>query len=530
MDEHSRVPLAPPASDTDDPVIPPDSEIDWADRAVIVIHGMGTQGRESTRDTLVRGVENCGATRVGLVPDPPQRTPFGKAPPVQAVRLKRGDREADVYEVYWAPYTSRKTSARKVLGWLLRTTYVPGDALKPPSRKTLVDLIIALGAAIVTIVIVLAGLLSLGNLTAQVACDNDPQSTDPQCTTPVEQRTLTGPRVTAAGLNQIEASFGAIWNSLDLDILREQPLENLTPSHAAEVLKKVKARDWLVLTLIVFVTAQVLFRLQQILRALTRGSFGIDAYKVGAQTGILVLLVIPLYGLVQLVPPVLVAFVWVVTIVGVVIRGASHFLSESLGDVQVYSDRDENSEHFAAREAVLAEADATFGVVARRQYKEVVVIGHSLGSVIAFTAIERLSHREPNVLDRVVALITFGTALEKVKFFFERKKDAKRTPIGPQGPRALAQTVASGRAWINFWYWNDPVANPITTFQPQGTAAVNYSGRSPLSAQQVLDEGRQNLVVNVSLGFPILPVPVWTHSRYWNDRRVMQLITEASLG
>jgi hypothetical protein len=109
----------------------------WAPQAIVVIHGMGVHQRGTTQRGLVEGLRKGGFTPVednaGALRE---RVPFGQPLPPVPIRIRRGEETTDVYEVYWAPLTSQKTKARSVLGWLLRQTFLPGKALRTPSRKT----------------------------------------------------------------------------------------------------------------------------------------------------------------------------------------------------------------------------------------------------------------------------------------------------------------------------------------------------------------------------------------------------------
>jgi hypothetical protein len=490
----------------------------WPGRAIVVVHGIGEQRRGNALDALVRGLQGCGARGAELIQE---SRPFGEELPSDAVRLTRAGRAADVYEVYWAPLTARKTTARSVLWWLLRASFLPGSKLRAPSAKTWWDLSAAVLATTAVAALLLYALTSVGNLSAQVACRGDP---DVNCAVPGSERDVTGRNVTWGGAGQVEAVFAAIGGSLQV---ADRPLADFSPTHVGEALTKISTRYWLLSAVVVYVSAQALFRVSQIVVALVHGRQRYSDNKLFLQTGTFLVLLAVLFVVVQMLPPVMVAFALVFVTVGFVLRAARRFLAESLGDVQVYAERDENSEHFAAREAVLKETEKTFELIARREYQHIVVIGHSLGAVIAFTALDRLARRIPPILSRIDAFITIGTALEKVRYFFERRKEqddeASARLVAP------ARNIARGRAWLNLWYSNDVVANPITTFGSEGFDSKTYKWSELPAFDDLLQEASRGLVVNIDLGYPILRFPlVWTHSRYWGDHETMRLITEVA--
>jgi pimeloyl-ACP methyl ester carboxylesterase len=490
----------------------------WPDRAVIVVHGIGEQAQGDTLDAFVRGLERCGCADPELIQE---AQPFGSPLPQDGVRLTRDGVTADVYEVYWAPLTARKTTARSVLWWLYRSTFVPGSKLRRPSKKTWWDIATALLATVLIVSVMLFALSSLGTLSSQVACRTDPSVT---CELPQEQRNVTGPEVTWGGFAQVGSVFGAISESL---VISNRPLE-ISPSHVAGVLTRVPFRYWLIMIAIAFLVAQSLFRLTQLVSGLVQGKSPDVPGRVGIQLVMLAVFLFGLFFLIQLIAPIMVAFVLVLVAVTVVAGGARRFLAESLGDVQVYAERDENSDHYAAREAVLLQAEKAFGLVADRGYEHIVVLGHSLGSVIAFTTLDRLCRRIPDLLPRIEAFVTFGSALEKVRYFFERRKEvderSSRWLIEP------ARKIAHDKPWLNLWYANDVVANPITTFQPEGTQIKSYRHKEAPDLVQLLQESTTNMVVNIDYGYPVARFPlVWTHSRYWSDMAVLSLITDICL-
>jgi pimeloyl-ACP methyl ester carboxylesterase len=269
-----------------------------------------------------------------------------------------------------------------------------------------------------------------------------------------------------------------------------------------------------------------------------------------------------LLSLIQLAPPVLVAFVWVLALARVFFGGARRFLAEFIGDVQVYTNRDELSTHFVAREGVLTAAEQVFETVDRRGYEGVVVVGHSLGSVVALDALERLDARDSDILSRVDAIVTFGTALEKVKYFFSRESDSysamavrrlkerERAIAEAGGIEDIRQSVAVAqslqtleravdlaggkrRAWVNLWYANDVVANPITSFGSENRKppVLGWRRKVSVDVDRLLLDSREQLLVNAALGWRLFPPwkIFWPHSDYWTDDRVLEVIGRSAL-
>lgn len=485
----------------------------WPKRALVVVHGIGVQQRGETRDLVVSALEgsNKKDTRAGYEREPAE---LGKDAPPIVRRVTKDGLTLDVYEVYWAPQASRKTTARSVLGWLLRNTFLPGLVLRQPSRKTMADVAQVGFLTIIVSFVLLMAVAMLGNLTAEASCANDP--TQEACKSmPVYQPAkLTGKQITWGWQRQLADTVGTLKRVARLS---DRKLVDLTPSHAADVLKHVRLHTALVLAAVVWLTAQILFRLFNLW----------GGGNPGAQLMLLIAEIVLLFLAIQLVPPLFVAFAWVLTATTQVLRLARNFLAESIGDVQVYVGLNENSEHFAVRKAIHQEVDRVFQLLAERGYEEIVVFGHSLGSVIAFDALDGLRFRTPPLLPKVKAFVTFGAAIEKVRYFFDQ-----RAPGSRERAELAADAfdgVAGDRSWINIWYGNDVVANPITSLNKPGWKAIDRSmPKGRIDVPSLLDEAKRAPVLNLFVRRWRKPWPP-VHSYYLKDPAVTRLLAGIAL-
>jgi hypothetical protein len=172
------------------------------------------------------------------------------------------------------------------------------------------------------------------------------------------------------------------------------------------------------------------------------------------------------------------------------------FLVDRLGDVQIYTTTDENSQYFDLRERIRSEAESVLlQVIARSEnglpyYDSIVVAGHSLGSTIGLDALLRVheiheaSQRAVSDADwgRIRAFITFGTALEKTKFFFAARRvslsalrerwNAKLDghlftddPAVLDTNNAKSANAPCGIFWLNLWYPTDIISNAIESYR-----------------------------------------------------------------
>ncbi|NJR61295.1 MAG: hypothetical protein HC769_22165 [Cyanobacteria bacterium CRU_2_1] len=101
-----------------------------------------------------------------------------------------------------------------------------------------------------------------------------------------------------------------------------------------------------------------------------------------------------------------------------------------IGDVAIYTSLDQKSRHYDVRQRILGESQAFLEeMLEREEYDQVVVAGHSLGSVIAYDTLNRMNTKANDSLNKATeayirqiqkirGLITFGSPLDKILFYF----------------------------------------------------------------------------------------------------------------
>jgi len=173
-------------------------------------------------------------------------------------------------------------------------------------------------------------------------------------------------------------------------------------------------------------------------------------------------------------------------------RLAHDFFVNRIGDIQIYSTSDSNTPYAWYRERIIAIALRSLRRVLNLRhdgkplYDRVYVFGHSLGSTIAMDALIRLQQAvEAGDVDeadwqRIAAFVTFGTALEKTRFFFgvgdtalAASYDQWRDDVHGRiftGDPAVLRASRDGNLphtifWGNYWYLRDVVANEVTTYR-----------------------------------------------------------------
>ena len=192
-----------------------------------------------------------------------------------------------------------------------------------------------------------------------------------------------------------------------------------------------------------------------------------------------------------------------------------------VGDIAVYVRSDQRTKNFAARSQIIDECSQMVaeilgetssgeahgatnpGSVPIPRFQKVLIVGHSLGSVIAHDVVNELLNRCragncPSVadLDRLVGLATFGSPLNKTYYFFrEQIGDTQavlkqvlallhsfRLVVKPDVPAnlkfATSQTpqrwldaeraLERGFRWINIWSITDPISGKLFFYDLQG--------------------------------------------------------------
>jgi hypothetical protein len=143
----------------------------------------------------------------------------------------------------------------------------------------------------------------------------------------------------------------------------------------------------------------------------------------------------------------------------------ARFLVRYLGDVEVYTTYNEASERFATREAVVRLAtDALRRPLEDDGVERVVLVAHSLGSVVAWDAVRALALEAETAgglawerLLKLSRVVTFGSPVDKVRFyhFADDRNDPTFRAIleAMKVDTGYGRFGASGRglAWDNFY-------------------------------------------------------------------------------
>lgn len=169
---------------------------------------------------------------------------------------------------------------------------------------------------------------------------------------------------------------------------------------------------------------------------------------------------------------------------GVLVRG---FLIGYVGDVAAYVASHKLDRFTEVREKIKAVTDSVFRSVYLMKengapaYRQVGVVGHSLGSVIAFDALNSVLLQEQlqpadalDVRRRTTLLLTFGSPLDKIAYVYSTLStatDAVRELLtGAAKPLLSDRTTRTGLTWVNIWAPADVISGSLSFYDGSLTA------------------------------------------------------------
>ncbi len=182
-------------------------------------------------------------------------------------------------------------------------------------------------------------------------------------------------------------------------------------------------------------------------------------------------------------------------------RRAVSFIIGYIGDIALYTTTDQKSSHYDVRQKILRESQALLEDLLRDDdCDRVLLAGHSLGSVIAYDTLNRLN-LQANLpdgnelpLEKLAGLVTFGSPLDKVAFFFREqagKEQYVRRQIIDHLHSFKAKPLQVGRnryllanpvvpkldrlPWVNYYNDNDPISGRLDFYRiaPEDNVHLN---------------------------------------------------------
>jgi hypothetical protein len=176
----------------------------------------------------------------------------------------------------------------------------------------------------------------------------------------------------------------------------------------------------------------------------------------------------------------------------------------------------------SARAVYLAQEDGEF------LYDKIAVVGHSLGSVIAYDTLnallnaEKLSLTELKIASRTCLLETFGSPLDKIAFFFSLQGN-EAFHIREQLAAAVQPLITNYEdfrrfPWINVYSPNDIVSGKVELYD------LPMKGQPEPIQRLIQEHGVQRFPD------PDAIVPLVAHVAYWKNKVVWEKLLAAVTG
>jgi hypothetical protein len=190
------------------------------------------------------------------------------------------------------------------------------------------------------------------------------------------------------------------------------------------------------------------------------------------------------------------------------------FLIQYAGDVAVYVQPQVVDRFHELRQAIRSAVWRTARAVYGAEYDDIILVGHSLGSVVVYDALNRMlidqtlggSHA-PEVASRTRLLLTFGSPLDKTAFFFATQGS------GTEAREALAASVqpliardALRPRWVNIYSRWDIISGGLDYYD-----RLDRSNRNPV--ENIKDRKASTLLA--------------AHVEYWRNPTLFKTIIDA---
>jgi hypothetical protein len=206
-----------------------------------------------------------------------------------------------------------------------------------------------------------------------------------------------------------------------------------------------------------------------------------------------------------------------------------HFLIEYAGDVAAYISPYKDSKFDSIRHQIQAiglnVAKVIYGfsdTTVVPDYERVVVVGHSLGSVLAYDTLNAIiacdetssSPRGRRVVERTRHLITFGSPLDKTAFLFRNQSNHIQDPLREQmvaASQPLIQNYKNYRrflTWTNLWSRKDVISGSLGYYD-----ADHVTEEDPIHVQNKED--------------PAASIPFYAHVQYWTGQLLASVLYDA---
>ena len=462
--------------------------------AIVVAHGMGQQIPFQTLDDVVEGLRRQDRKRRdrGAQPKPVARTVElgGERLSRLEMKLLAGDCERDVhiYESYWAPMTEGRVTLRDVMGFLMRGGMGGFTLARRPLRRWLFGEFVRFPAPLMTILWLLLSMsvvIALTFLSVVIVI-------------------VAGAKVPLRDVSPwlTDTRFSDITTVFNVHVSAMAPFVLLMMYWGA-----TRRRLPGSLTLCAFVIAVVSTLAAAVTIGLlgyyhtTGGGDGSFFNGIGAEF------------LPGLFPVWFSSVSWVLVIAATAL--VRWFLIQYVGDVAAYVQPQVVDRFYELRkeikQSVWTTAKAVYG---EPEYNDIVVVGHSLGSVVAYDVLNRLlidhlvkPNTAPEIAARTRLFLTCGSPLDKTAFIFGAQG------AGTEAREALAASVQPlisdpqvRPRWVNIYSTWDIISGSLDYYD-----LPDRSNRRPV--ENIKDPKATTLLA--------------AHVEYWRNETLFETLVEA---
>jgi hypothetical protein len=196
------------------------------------------------------------------------------------------------------------------------------------------------------------------------------------------------------------------------------------------------------------------------------------------------------------------------------------FLLEFVGDSAIYVTSHTLNRYFETRETIKQDArDLLRAVYQFGGYERHILVGHSLGSVIAYDALnavlndDAMSAGALGVAPRTGLLLTFGSILDKTAFLFRAQTEAGeiREALASTSQPLISDPAARPR-WVNLYSTADVLGGALAYYDlPPGV--VPPRPPMPRRVENIVD--------------PHSWIPLLAHTQFWHNELFLSTIASA---
>lgn len=198
--------------------------------------------------------------------------------------------------------------------------------------------------------------------------------------------------------------------------------------------------------------------------------------------------------------------------IAVVLRRVTKLIAELMGDVVIFTTADARSRNHDTRERLLKGAvEELRPLLETDDYEQVIVVGHSLGSLIAYDALNRIivdmnaeGGIRPQNGHKITGMVTLGSPLDKAAFYFREhtgdhefvRRQILRHVHGFKGAPYLEdespisidspiQANLEEAQWLNFYHLQDPVSGHLDAYQVDKNILCEEQVEGPAEAHRM---------------------------------------------